>query len=235
MRNFIVLPALAASASATVHPHLSQAWQAMSTGDGEQGATGLESYLFENCNPPTASCINGHVFNYGADTCIKYEVNMGFKSAYTGVYYVNCDAVNCCVGNDESDPKMWDIGQGERVRGDKIVYLGKRDTTELNGNPVKGADAWLEEIPLPFTKLVVNYTYYITTDGNDVITHRIDYGAGSSASTGSILYGDFKVQRNLTTFRDVFKAPAECLKPNTLTCPSDKVEEWERKYFNRLP
>ena len=40
-------------------------------------------------------------------------------------------------------------------------------------------------------------------------------------------------QHDLGTFRDTFKAPAACLKPNVLICPSAKVKEWERKYFRR--
>ena len=50
--------------------------------------------------------------NYGADTCIKYEVDMGLYSRYTGTYYVACDAVNCCKGN-APDVKKWDIGQSK--------------------------------------------------------------------------------------------------------------------------
>ena len=75
-----------------------------------------------------------------------------------------------------------------------------------------------------------SYTYYITTSGNDTITHRIEYSAISQH--GAILYGDFTPQHDLGNFRDTFKAPAACLKPNVLICTSAKVKEWERKYFS---
>ena len=38
---------------------------------------------------------------------------------------------------------------------------------------------------------------------------------------------------DLDTFRDTFIPPAECLKPNTLTCRSDDIEKWNEKYFSR--
>ena len=50
---------------------------------------------------------------------------------------------------------------------------------------------------------------------------------------GAILYGDFLPQHDLDTFRDVFKAPADCLKPNVLICSSAKVKEWDSKNFSR--
>ena len=72
-------------------------------------------------------------------------------------------------------------------------------------------------------------------NGTDVITHRIDYSApgDTKVKAGSILYGDFKVQHDLDTFRDVFKSPDVCHKPNTLKCTQENIEEWERKYFSR--
>ena len=42
---------------------------------------------------------------------------------------------------------------------------------------------------------------------------------------GAILYGDFTPQHDLGNFRDTFKAPAACLKPNVLICSSAKVKE----------
>merc|ERR1712211_113958 len=71
------------------HPHLAQAWQALSSGDGLPNEVGLESYIYEDCPGKhggshfTETCMSGHVFDYGADNCIKHEVNMGVKSPYT--------------------------------------------------------------------------------------------------------------------------------------------------------
>merc|ERR1712070_410223 len=67
------------------HPHLAQAWQALSSGDGLPNQVGPESYIYEDCPGKhggslfTETCMSGHVFDYGADNCIKYEVNMGYK------------------------------------------------------------------------------------------------------------------------------------------------------------
>ena len=229
--------ALAAIASAQTppQPHLAQAWQAESTGDGKKGATGLESYIYEDCKETSDTCMKGHIFNYGAATCIKFEVDRGVRSEYTGTFYVKCDAVNCCKSADEEGPdvKKWDIGQAGKILKDKITYLGKLDTTELNGKPVT-ADAWNEIFDLPFTKDKVNYTYFVTVSGNETISHRIEYSVPGlpKVPAGAILYGNFTVQHDLDSFRDLFKAPADCLKRNTLKCPKHKVQEWERKYFS---
>lgn len=235
----VALTAATVSAQPSTPPHLAQAWQAESTGDGEPGKTGLESYIYEDCKETSDTCMKGHVYNYGADTCIKYEVDRGERSEYSGTYYVKCDSVNCCKGDDgperhaAPDVKKWDIGQAGRLLRDNITYLGKLQTTELNGKTVT-ADAWNELFNLPMTKDKINYTYFVTASGNDTITHRIDYSVPGlpKVPAGAILYGNFTVQHDLDTFRDVFKAPAECLKPNTLKCTKDKIQEWERKYFS---
>ena len=91
------LAILSVSTNAAAHPHLAQAWTAMSAGDGLKGQTGKESYLYEDCKEPSDTCMNGHVWNYGADKCIKYEVDRGVHSPYTGMYYVSCESVDCCV------------------------------------------------------------------------------------------------------------------------------------------
>ena len=91
----------AAGASAQAHPHLSQAWTALSTGDGMPGnpmPVGKEAYLYEDCpNGTSEDCIQAHIFNYGADNCIKWEINAG-NSPYTGTFYQKCYAVDCCKG-----------------------------------------------------------------------------------------------------------------------------------------
>ena len=81
----------------------------------------------------------------------------------------------------------------------------------------------------------MNYTYYVTSTANETITHRIDFSAPGDPKlqAGAILYGDFQVQHDLDTFRETFIPPAECLKPNTLTCASADVEKWDEKYFSR--
>lgn len=215
------------------NPHLAQAWTAQSSGDGLPGQIGKESYLFCDEKHLDEDCIRAHIWDYGA-SCTKYEINGGFKFPYTGTFYVNCDAVDCCASSDEDYPdvKMWDIGQGGSwIMSDKVTYEGKSDCTELNNVQVKDADKYVETMKLPFTKVGINYTYFITQSGNDTISHRIDYFGGSNQSSGAILYGDFQVQHDLDTFRKVFQPPAACLKPNTLTCDDDKVKEWNMKHF----
>merc|ERR1712139_732124 len=94
------------------------------------------------------------------------------------------------------------------------------------GNKTILADVWHEEFPLPLTKFKIKYDYFITTNGTDTITHRIDFDGNVSGSIGAILYGDFEVQHDIESFRSVFEPPAECLKPNTLKCTSEHVEKW---------
>ena len=65
MLRAALIAALVAACAAQDHPHLSQAWQANSVGDGEPGVTGLESYIFEGCGhspqPPTSeTCMHAH-------------------------------------------------------------------------------------------------------------------------------------------------------------------------------
>merc|ERR1711998_259652 len=214
------------------HPHLSQAWQALSSGDGLPDTVGLESYIYEDCPGKhggshfTEDCMSGHVFDYGADNCIKYEVNMGLSSPYTGTYYVKCDAVDCCYSEDDDDPavKKWDIGQGKKS---EITHMEATDLDDLDGH-VAGADTWLEDIKVLGAH--VKYTYYITQSGDDIISHAIDYSA-PGAAPGRILYGNFTVKHadELDAFREVFKAPAACLKNNVLHCNDDHMKKWDRK------
>lgn len=89
------------------------------------------------------------------------------------------------------DVKQWDIPPAKWHT--KVGFSGFKDTTELNNKPVSHAEEWFSETHIPFTKVGVNYTYYITREANgnetDIITHRIDYGA-PQIQPGSILYGD---------------------------------------------
>ena len=50
--------------------------------------------------------------DYGAATCIKYEIDGGFDFPGTGRYYVACDSVDCCkdqTTENKPDVKQWDI------------------------------------------------------------------------------------------------------------------------------
>ena len=147
-----MLSLLLLSATATTPPHLAKAWTAMSTGDGLPGKTGKESYIYEDCKKKTATCMNGHKWEYPG--CTKYEVDQGFDSAYSGTYLVGCEGgLDCCQedGHEEiPDVKKWDIGQAGPLMGDKITYLGKKTTTGLNETKVT-ADAWNEVFNIPFT------------------------------------------------------------------------------------
>ena len=70
-----------------VQPHLAQAWQAQSTGDGEPGETGLESYLYEDVK----GGLRAHVWDYG-EKCKKIQLDTydEFVNEYPwGTYYIN--------------------------------------------------------------------------------------------------------------------------------------------------
>merc|ERR1712167_310050 len=97
MRAMLIasLAPLAAVVSAQQdQPHLAQAWQAMSTGDGLPGQTGLESYLYEDYK--TEGALRGHIWDYG-ESCKKIEVSSNNeKELRSGTYYIKCDTVDCC-------------------------------------------------------------------------------------------------------------------------------------------
>merc|ERR1712100_238118 len=173
----------------------------------------------------TETCMSGHVFDYGADNCVKYEVIMGVHSKYTGTYYVKCDAVDCCKDariQGPPDVKQWDIGQAKKST---ITHLDATDLDDLDCH-VAGADTWLEDISA--FKAHVKYTYYISqNDNGDVISHAIDYSA-PGAPPGRILYGNFTVQHDLEEFRKTFHVPSSCT-GNVMTCPPDLVAKWSRK------
>merc|ERR1719387_2849271 len=78
-------------------PHLAQAWQALSQGDGLPGEVGLESYLYLEKDEGD---FQGHVWDYG-ESCKKYELDSHFsKSAgrafLSGTWYYNCQNIKCC-------------------------------------------------------------------------------------------------------------------------------------------
>jgi len=206
----------------------------MSTGDGLPGQIGLESYIYQEGSRKDGS-MRAHKWDYGADNCIKYEVDGGFAYPGTGQYYVKCDAVDCCkddgADDDVPDVKMWDIPKASWWSSTQVGFAGFKDTTGLNNETVKHAEEWWSKTQIPFTKVGVNYTYFLTRDGSDIITHRIDYTAGPSVPPGSILYGNFTVQKDLEAFKKTFMPPPECLKPNTLSCNSKQVKKWNKKYF----
>jgi hypothetical protein len=228
-------------------PHLSQAWIAQSSGDGLPGEAGKESYLYMAPNPRTDcplghtsdDCMNAHVFDYGAHTCVKVEIDAGFKSQYSGTYLIECDSVDCCYEGDQpgepADVKQWDIFHSNgkfNPTHPEVKYIGKKNTTELNDVVVPNADVWTEVDHLPFTKGdAVNYTYYITLNNNrtEVISHRIDFFA--PGAIGSILYGDFQVQHDLGAFRTAIKAnlPDSCTHANVLPCNQKHSKKWNAK------
>merc|ERR1712100_291093 len=80
---------------------------------------------------------------------------------------------------------------------------------------------------------VVNYTYFVTQQGNDTISHRIDYSVpmDPKLKAGSILYGDFQVQHDLDTFRQTFVPPPQCLGKGVMSCDGNHIQRVERKYF----
>ena len=111
-------------------PHLAQAWQAQSTGDGEQGKTGLESYIYEDCKKTSDTCMKGHVFNYGADTSIKHEVDRGFHE-FTGTYYVKCDEWIAAPGDVD---KVMDMAKLESFpRSNHLPRQETDDRTQWQG------------------------------------------------------------------------------------------------------
>merc|ERR1712167_344818 len=161
-----------------------------STGDGLPGETGKETYIYEempNKGGPKEG-LRGHIFDYGA-SCKKIEVSANDYSHPSGEFYIGCEGgLDCCVKDrhgERPDVKKWDINTPSSMVTTK--YLGLKDTTELNGNPVKQAEAWSEQDKLPFTKLHVDYTFFITRNGSDIITHRIDFAAaGTGVNASSI-------------------------------------------------
>jgi hypothetical protein len=225
MFRFALASTLVGAVRSDDHPHLAQAWQALSSGDGLPNTVGLESYIFEEGCEKSDTCMRAHVFDYGADNCIKYEVDAGFHSKYSGTFYVKCDSVNCCRDQDWPNVKQWDIGQAKKST---ITHKDPTDLDDLDGH-VAGADTWEEDIKAFGKEIGVKYTYYVSQSGDDIISHAIDYVA-PGAAPGRILYGNFTVKHadELDEFRKVFHAPSAC-QGNVLTCPPDFKQKWGRK------
>jgi hypothetical protein len=216
-------------------PHLAQAWQAMSSGDGLPGQVGLESYLYLEKDEGD---FQGHVWDYG-ESCKKYELNSHFSETsgdfMSGTFYYKCDSVDCCFDGAGSYPpaeipdvKKWDIPTPGRLSRVKVHFDGFKDTTELYDKLVPGAEQWSEKHAL----LPVNYSYHLHREDNgDVISHRIDYEAPGTAP-GSILYGNFTVQHDTDAFKTAFfTLPAACQNGQMFSCGPDRVEQIERKFF----
>jgi hypothetical protein len=222
----------AAAAADPQQPHLAQAWQALSSGDGLPGQVGLESYLFLEENEGD---FQGHVWDYG-ESCKKFEINSHYKSPehsdfQSGTWYYKCNVVDCCFHGksgeykpgpiDIPDVKQWDISTAGR-------FDGFKDTTELYDNVIPGAEQWSEKHHL----MNVNYSYHLHREDNgDVISHRIDYQA-VGATPGSILYGNFTVQHDIDAFKTAFfTLPASCQAGTVRGCGDEQVDQIERKYF----
>lgn len=217
----LVLSALLASAADPPRPHLAKAWTALSMGDGLPGATGQESYLY--IDDPEYSHVGGiraHLYDYGPG-CRKLTLNQWKPKLIERSFYSKCESINCCY-KDNDIMKKWDLHDSHFLQPVKVTYMGLVNTTELGGATVL-AERWHEEDTVAFGAAHVTYDYFITRDGDDVITHRIDFGA-SGVDPGSILYSDFKVQHNLTQFAKTFEIPAEC--EQAIRCPDDHMAEW---------
>lgn len=229
--------ALAASlvAADPEQPHLAQAWQALSSGDGIPGEVGLESYLFLEKDEGD---FQGHVWDYG-ESCKKFELNSHKNrdpAFQTGTWYYKCDSVDCCFSGTAGsykpspqyfpDVKKWDISTQGTLSGVKVSFDGFKDTTELYDNVIPGAEQWSEKHHL----MNVNYSYHLHREDNgDVISHRIDYSAIGTAP-GSILYGNFTVQHDIDSFKQAFfTLPAQCQSSYVRGCGD--VDQIERKYF----
>merc|ERR1712137_276116 len=220
-------PVLAAIAAAQdpEQPHLAQAWTAMSSGDGLPGAVGAESYYYS-----ADGHIKAHKYEY--PDCTKISLHDPSQLPHTKGgernYYIKCDAVDCCYS--DFSMKKWDIANPSMLT--KVKFVAYEDTTELNENPVAGAEHWNEYSDFSIFKFGIAYDYYVhRTESSDVISHRINFNASGVGQAGEILYGNFTVQHDLDSFKQVFTPPPQCMKNNVLRCADQKVKSWEQKHF----
>jgi len=119
-------------------------------------------------------------------------------------YYLKLNGPNCCKCDQVDSPKQWDIAKSGLLT--KVGFVGFEDTTDLNDNPVTGAEHWNTKSVLPKV-LSVTYDYFLHREENgDVVSHRINFNT-SVAQEGSILYGNFEVQHDLDAHRARFAVP----------------------------
>eukprot|EP00931_Biecheleriopsis_adriatica_P012480 TRINITY_DN113633_c0_g1_i1.p1 TRINITY_DN113633_c0_g1~~TRINITY_DN113633_c0_g1_i1.p1 ORF type:complete len:269 (+),score=42.14 TRINITY_DN113633_c0_g1_i1:97-807(+) len=223
MWRMILVTSMAAAGAVPAVPHLAQAWTAMSTGDGLPGVVGEESYIYtEDPGYSHHGGVRGHWFKYG-DDCQKLELNQWKPSLIQTAFYLKCDAVDCCYKPD-AIVKPWTLHKNIFA---KVTFAGFENTTELDNKTILNAEHWVNTELIPGAS--VQYDYFLTRDGDDIITHRIEYGA-TKIPSGVILYGNFTVQHNLDEFSKTFAVPSEDC---SFQCPDEKIREWEAKYFRR--
>ena len=206
----------AAAAQDPDQPHLAQAWTAQSSGDGMPGAVGEEAYFF-----------------YGNEAHHSWTYPQGSKlwtcpkgNPSCIAYYLKLNGPDCCKCDQVDKPKMWDIADGGLFT--KVNFNGFEDTTELNENPIVGAEHWYTSSALPQV-LTVTYDYFLHREDNgDVVSHRINFNT-SVAQEGEILYGNFQVQHDLDAHRERFAVPKQCT-GNILKC-CDTMDEVDAKWF----
>merc|ERR1712224_166106 len=212
---------VAASQDAPTRPHLAQAWSAMSVGDGMQGVTGQEHYLFVT----EVNKESHHLWDYGATGQKLWTCPIG-SSAICTVYYLKLNGPNCCKCENQQAPKQWDLNQKDGLF-TKTKFVAYEDTTELNDNPVAGAEHWAQSSILPKV-FSVDYDFFLHREENgDVISHRIDFNT-SVEQSGSILYGNFQVAHDIDAHRQHFAVPDTC-KGNILDC-CDDMNALDQKY-----
>jgi len=220
--------ALAASADPEM-PHLAQAWTAISKGDGLPGMAGNESYMWIDGHQflPHIDSFHAHWFKY--DGCQKLAMHdFHFNKVGDITYYLGCDALDCCY-SDEDNSKKWDIATGPIS---KVEFIGFEDTTELEDRPVLQAEHWHEADSLPLTPYKIDYHHFITRDGDDIISHRINIESKEGLfPPQEITYKDFQVQHDTDAFmRSEFVVPDVCL-GNILRCDDNQMSAWNAKYF----
>jgi hypothetical protein len=213
---------VAASQDAPTRPHLAQAWSAQSIGDGMPGVAGQEYYLYGDEE-------RHHLWDYGA-TGQKLWTCPHKNEASCIVYYLKLNGPNCCKCKDVNAPKQWDINQQDGLF-TKTNFVAYEDTTELNDNPVTGAEHWAQSSILPKV-LSISYDFFLHREENgDVISHRIDFNT-SVQQQGSILYGNFQVAHDIDAHREHFALPDACT-GNILNC-CDDMDALDKKYdFHR--
>merc|ERR1712048_764399 len=98
-----------------------------------------------------------HMWDYGAQGAKLWTCPKGNPSCKA--YYIKLNGPNCCVCDQVDKPKQWDLQKDGLFTHTK--FTGFEDTTELNDNPVKGAEHWAESSVLPKV-LTVTYDYSST-------------------------------------------------------------------------